>query len=131
MLARRIVYTFVGVALLGVMATSSATGKTMDTRRTTYFTFSGPVRMPGITLPAGTYIFEVVNPDSSSDVVSVKSRDRSKVYLMQFTRFVDRPSTGNLKATIALGETVDGNPPPVKAWYPQFETRGREFIYNR
>jgi len=130
MLARRIAYMFVGVALLGVMATSSATGKTMDNRRTTYFTFSGAVRMPGATLPAGTYIFEVVNPDSSSDVVSVRSRDRSKVYLMQFTRFVERPSKGNLKATVALGETADGIPPPVKTWYPQFETRGREFIYN-
>src|SRR5688572_7517016 len=130
MLARKIVYMFVGVALLGIMATTSATGKTMD-RRTTYFTFSGPVRMPSVTLPAVTYVFEVVNPDGTSDVVSVRSRDRSTTYLMQFTRFVDRPSSGNLKATIALGETTDGVPPPVKTWFPQFETRGREFIYNR
>ena len=129
MLARRIVHTLCGVVLLGVLATSS-TGA-MDTRRTTYFTFSGPVRLPGVTLPAGTYTFEVVNPDSGSDIVSVKSRDRSKVYLMQFTRFVHRAPSRNLKATIALGETSAGNPPIVKAWYPQFETRGREFIYNR
>ena len=129
MLARRIAHMFVGVAILGVMATSSATG--MDNRRTTYFTFSGPVRMPGVTLPAGTYVFEVVNPGGTSDVVSVSSRDRSNTYLMQFTRFVDRPSRGNLNATIALGETTDGVPPPVNAWFPQSETRGREFIYNR
>jgi hypothetical protein len=122
---------FAGVALLGVMATSSATGNTMDSRRTTYFTFSGPVQMPGVTLPGGTYIFEVVNHESTGDVVMVRSRDRSKVYLMQFTRFVHRPSSGNLKATVSLGETADGVPPPVKTWYPQFETRGREFIYNR
>ena len=129
MLARRIVYTLLGVMLLGVLATS-ATANSFDIRRTTYFTFSGPVQMPGVTLPAGTYIFEVVNPHGSSDVVSVRSRDRSKVYLMQLTRFVERPSKGELKATLALGETIDGNPPPVKTWYPQFETRGREFIYK-
>ena len=128
MFARRIVYTLCGVVLLGVLATS-ATEANFDTRRTTYFTFSGAVQMPGVVLPAGTYIFEVVNPNSSSDVVSVVSRDRKKVYLMQLTRFVERARTGNLKATIALGETSAGNPPPVKAWYPQFETRGREFIY--
>ncbi|MEO5740344.1 MAG: hypothetical protein ABIS29_07100 [Vicinamibacterales bacterium] len=126
MFARRIVYTLCGVVLLGVLATSAGA---MDTRRTTYFTFSGAVQMPGVVLPAGTYIFEVVNPNSSSDVVSVVSRDRKKVYLMQLTRFVERARTGDLKATIALGETSAGNPPPVKAWYPQFETRGREFIY--
>ena len=130
MLARRIVYTLFGVILLGVLATTAATANSFDSRRTTYFTFSGPVQMPGVTLPAGTYIFEVVNPMGSSDVVSVRSRDRSKAYLMQFTRFVERPSRGELKATVSLGESIDGNPPPVKTWYPQFETRGREFIYK-
>ena len=75
MLVRRIVHTLCGVVLLGVLATS-ASGAMMDARRTTYFTFSGPVRMPGVALPAGTYIFEVVNPDGGSDVVRVLSRDR-------------------------------------------------------
>jgi hypothetical protein len=127
MLVRRIVHTLCGVVLLGVLATSS-TGA-MDSRRTTHFTFSGPVQLPGVTLAAGTYTFEVANPDSGSDIVRVSSRDRSKVYALKFTRFVDRERTGKLNATISLGETSAGNPPPVKAWYPQFETRGREFIY--
>ena len=128
MFARRIVYTLCGVVLLGVLATS-ATEANFDTRRTTYFTFSGAVQMPGVVLPAGSYIFEVANPDGGSDIVRVLSRDRRKVHLLKFTRFIERERTGNLKATIALGETSAGNPPPVKAWYPQFETRGREFIY--
>lgn len=127
MFVRRIVHVLCGIVLLGVLA--SSTGAAMDTRRTTHFTFSGAVRLPGVTLPAGTYTFEVVNPDSGSDIVVVRSRDRSKVYAMRFTRFVHRPSAGSLKATITLGETSAGNPPPVKAWYPAFETRGREFIY--
>ena len=110
--AHSIVYTF-PYALLGLVASSSATGSMMDHRRTTYFTFSAPVQMPGVILPAGTYIFEVVNPDSSADVVSVRSRDRSKVHLMQFTRFVERPSKGKLLATVSLGETRDA-PAPVK-----------------
>jgi hypothetical protein len=128
MFVRRIVHTLCGIALLGVLAASS-TGAAMNTRRTTHFTFSGAVQLPGITLPAGTYTFEVANPDTGSDIVRVMSRDRSKVYAMRFTRFVDREPKGKLDATIALGETSAGNPPPVKAWYPQYETRGREFIY--
>jgi hypothetical protein len=128
MLARRIVHMLCGVVLLGVLATS-ATGAMMNTRRTTHFTFSGAVQLPGVTLPAGTYTFEVVNPDGGSDIVRVTSRDRSKVYLMRFTRTVHRGVKGDLKATITLGETPAGTPPPVKAWFPQSETRGREFIY--
>ena len=128
MFVRRIVHTLCGIVLLGVLAASS-TGAAMNTRRTTHFTFSGAVQLPGVTLPAGTYTFEVANPDTGSDIVRVMSRDRSKVYATRFTRFVDREPKGKLDATIALGETSAGNPPPVKAWYPQYETRGREFIY--
>ena len=118
MLARTIVHTLCGVILLGVLATST-TGA-MTARRTTFFTFSGPVEMPrGVSLAAGTYIFEVANPDGGSDVVQVLSRDRKKMYLMGFTRAVDRPSRGKLDATITLGETPAGAPPKVKAWYPK------------
>ena len=34
-----------------------------------------------------------------------------------------------MKAAITFGETPAGTPPPVKAWYPQGETLGREFLY--
>jgi len=128
MLVRKIVNTLGGVVLLGVLATS-ITGASFNPSRTTHFTFSRAVQLPGVTLPAGTYTFEVVNANSGSDVVSVRSRDRSKVYLMQITRPVYRQSASTLKASITLGETAVGTPPPVKAWYPESETRGREFIY--
>ena len=128
MLVRRIVHTLFGVVLLGVLGTS-VTGAFVDARRTTYFTFSDTVQMPGVALPAGTYIFEVVNPDTGSDVVRVLSRDRKTVYLTKFTRGIYRAQRGDLKASVTLGETPAGTPPPVKAWYPQSETRGREFIY--
>ena len=128
MLARKIVHTLCGVVLLGVLATSS-TGA-MTAGRTTYFTFSGAVEMPrGVALAAGTYIFEVANPDGGSDVVRVLSRDRKKTFLMGLTRSMYRPSSGTLDATINLGETAAGAPPKVKTWFPQGETRGREFIY--
>ena len=128
MFVRKIVHTLCGVVLLGVLATS-ATGAMMDMRRTTYFTFSGTVQLPGVALPAGTYVFEVVNPDNGGDVVVVRSRDRKQVYFMRITRFVYRPQQGKLDSTLSLGERAAGNPPAVKAWFPQYETRGREFIY--
>ena len=128
MFARKTVYTLCGVVLLGLLATSS-TGAFMNASRTTYFTFSGTVAMPGVELAAGTYIFEVVNPNGGSDVVKVLSRDRKTLYLMRLTRSIERRSGGNLDAAITLGETAAGIPPKVKAWYPQSETRGREFIY--
>jgi len=128
MRARQIVNMLCGVVLLGVFATS-ANSAMIDSRRTTYFTFSRTVQMPGVALAAGTYIFEVANPDGGSDVVRVLSRDRKQVFLMKFTRTIYREAKGDLKATLSLGEAPAGTPPPVKAWYPESETRGREFIY--
>lgn len=128
MFARKVLYTFCGVALLVVLATSS-TGAFVNANRTTYFTFSKAVQLPGVVLPAGTYVFEIVNPNTSSDVVKVQSRDRSKLYLMQITLKVERPRSGNMKTALVLGEGPAGNPPAVKSWFPQDETIGRQFIY--
>lgn len=128
MLARKVLHTFCGVALIGILATSS-TGAFMNANRTTYFTFSKAVQLPGVTLPAGTYIFEIVNPNTSSDVVRVQSRDRSKLYLLQITLKVERPRTREMKPAIVLGEQPAGNPPTVKSWFPQDESIGRLLIY--
>jgi hypothetical protein len=129
MFARRLVSTLGAAVLLGVLATVP-TGAFPLPNRTTYFTFSGPVQLPGVTLARGTYIFEVANPNGRADIVRVLSRDRSTVYLMQFTNLVYRPRTSNMKATITLGEHPTGMAPPVKTWYPESEILGREFIFR-
>ena len=128
MFARNVVHMLSGIVLLAVLATSGASA-TLNSRRTTYFTFSRTVQMPGVALPAGTYIFEVANPEGQADIVRVMSRDRSQLFLMKFTRPIYRQPNRTLKATISLGEAPAGTPPPVTAWYPESETRGREFLY--
>ena len=49
-----------------------------DVQHRNYVTFSAPFALPGVSLPAGTYIFEVIAP-GSLDVVTVRSRDRSQI----------------------------------------------------
>ena len=128
MVRRKIVHTLCGVVLLGLLS-AATTGASFNAGRTTHFTFSGAVELPGVTLPAGSYTFEIVNTNGGSDVVSVTARDRSKVYLVQFTRAVERPAGRTLNAILTLGETRPGMAPRIKAWFPESETRGREFIY--
>lgn len=128
MLARKVIHTLFGVAVVSVLATSSI-GAVADARRTTYFTFSKAVQLPGVALPAGTYIFQVANPWTDANVVSVTSRDRSKVYLLALTLPVERPRSGDMKSRIVLSEAPAGQPPAVKSWFPDGETHGRAFIY--
>jgi hypothetical protein len=128
MSARKVIHTLFGVALFGVLATSSI-GAMPAAGKMTYFTFSKAVQLPGVALPAGTYIFEIVNPDTSANVVRVASRDRSKVYLTQITHRVERPRSRDMEPKIVLGESPAGQPPPVASWFPHGETMGRAFIY--
>jgi hypothetical protein len=128
MFNRKRLHTLFGVVLLGALATSSM-GAAANFNKTTYFTFSKAVQLPGVSLSAGTYIFEVVNSNSSAEVVKVSSRDRSKLYLLQITLPIERPRSRDMKARIVFGESSHSNPPAVKAWFPDGETVGRQFIY--
>src|SRR5437764_15010509 len=82
MVNRKLLYTVGGVLLVGWLVTSSASAFG-DTALTTYLTFNRPVSVPGVALAPGTYRFEIVNPNSSSDVVRVSNRDRTRVYWMR------------------------------------------------
>jgi hypothetical protein len=96
-----------------------------------YLSFSGPVRLPGVTLTAGTYIFEIANPMSTSDVVVVRGRERQKTYFLGMTRPIVRPSGARGEKPVTFGEAARGEAQPITAWYPAGEQVGREFLYIR
>ena len=87
-ITRRGTLAVLGLALVGLVA--AAPGQAgVDSNRTTQLTFSKPFSLPGVTLGAGTYIFERAAPQSAIEVVRVSSRDRRFVYYMG----LDRKST--------------------------------------
>jgi len=124
--ARQLLHVVSGVVILGLLATAS-TGA-INHRRTTYFTLSHAVQIPGVSLPAGIYVFETPS-ENTLNLVRVTSRDRSQVYLTAFTRIVERPAASRLDAVITFGETAANTPPRIDVWYPQGERAGRQFIY--
>jgi hypothetical protein len=116
----------IGAAAILIGAALHARASASDT---TYLTFSRAVSVPGVTLPAGTYIFERAS-DNTPSIVHVLSRDRKQVYLTAFTDPVTRPA--NLGSRVVLlGEAAAGTPPPIRAWFPIGETVGRQFNYDR
>lgn len=122
----RIAVRVVAAAVCVLAAT--LTGGATTFNRMTYFTFNAPVRVHGVLLPPGVYVFEIANPDSGSNITRVMDRTRSKVYANALTRVVTRPAARRLDAAIIFGETVTSAPRPVNGWYPAGETSGREFL---
>ena len=113
---------------LWTLAASAPGHASQDLKRTMHLTFSGAVGLPGVTLSAGTYIFERADPMMSADIVRVLSPDRRQVYFTAFTERVSRPAPRG--RTIVLGEAPRGAAPPILEWYPMGESRGHGFVYD-
>jgi len=96
----------------------------------TYFTFSAPIALPGTTLPAGRYVFRIVDTTSSRKVIQVLSDDGKKPYVMANT-IPDQRRDPVKDATVAFYETARGTPAAVKTWWYPGESTGYQFIYPR
>jgi len=124
---RRRLVTALALVALG-LGTSAALGAHNNARHTTYLTFSRPVGLPGVTLGAGTYIFEVPDLYGDHNIVRVLNRDRSMVLFTAFTDPVARPKGMSPDHPISLGESETGVAQPIQVWWPEGPV-GRRFIY--
>jgi hypothetical protein len=111
-----------------VSAVMAARGASGSIPHTNYLTFSAPFALPGVSLPAGTYVFDVV-ATSSNNVVRVRSLDGSHTYVTAFTVSVQRPTELPAGRQIVFNEVPAGTTTPVKAWFPIGQTIGHQFVY--
>jgi len=119
----------VGIVMTALASVRHVVAGTLP-ERTTYLTFNRPVQLPGVTLTAGTYIFELLDPFTAPGVVCVASPDRKVAYFMGLTNAAERPRGLRLDASVSLGEAGSGAAPPITIWWPIGETTGRAFIYR-
>ena len=114
-------------AALAALVASSAHALTMD--HTNYVTFSAPIALPGVTLPAGTYLFRTPS-ETDKNIVQVLNRAGNRSYYMGITRPTQRPRPGTALLVI-LGEAPVGQVRPIQTWFPIGERDGHSFIYER
>jgi hypothetical protein len=116
------------VAMLACLTATTGSAQTSDKR--TLFTFSGPVTMPGVTLPAGKYLFRLADPDTSARVVQVLSADGKTAYGMFFSLPAERFEARSTPE-IQFMETAAGKPAAIKTWWYPGERAGYEFLYPK
>src|SRR5262249_39285708 len=115
-------------ALVACFASAAAAQSTYA--KTTYLTFSGPVSLPNMTLPAGTYTFQLADPDTSRKVIMVKDKESGKPYGL-FLTIPNQKMEPSDKPTVMFAETPKGMAPAVRAWFYPGERTGYEFIFPR
>ncbi len=113
------------VALLALF-TAPANAQPLDKR--VIFNFSGPVSLPGVTLPTGSYLFRVPTPNRN--VVQVLSPDGTKSYGLFFAI----PAHRNVrpeKPEVRFMETSSSMPHAIRTWWYPADSTGFEFIYPK
>jgi len=97
-----------------------------------FFTFSGPVAVPGVTLPAGKYLFRLPTSIASGErhVMQVLSADGKHSYAMFYGISANRTDYPT-KPEVRFMETAAGVPPAVKTWWYPGNKAGYEFIYPK
>ena len=122
-----LIVTALVIALVSVFA--GTTAAQTDTRDRTFLTFSGAVEMPGVTLPAGTYVFKLADTPSRN-VVEVW--DREEKHMIGHWLFVqaERPDVSQ-ETVVMFKETAAGQTPAVHYWYYPGEKIGKEFVYPK
>src|SRR5580658_115483 len=96
----------------------------------TVFTFSGPVEVPGQVLPAGTYVFKLMDSQTNRDVVQVFSGDERHLYgtFLAIPDYRIQPAGHTI---ITFEERAAGSPEAVKAWFYPGENYGHDFVYPK
>jgi hypothetical protein len=122
------------IALVGTM--SAPTAKADDWNRKTTVTFSAPVEIPGVhlkgwgVLPAGTYVFKILDSQSDRHIVQIFNKDETTIY----ATILAIPNY-RLKATdktvITFRERAAGEPEALRAWFYPGRNWGEEFVYPK
>ena len=122
---------------VATMTTILSTGARADFYdRTTTITFGAPVEIPGVhlkgysVLPAGTYVFKLMDSTSNRHIVQIFTSDQSKC----LATILAIPNTRlklSDKTVVTFRERPDGEPPALRAWFYPGAAWGDEFVYGK
>ncbi|HKT79490.1 MAG TPA: hypothetical protein VJP86_04680 [Vicinamibacterales bacterium] len=131
MIPRKHLVTALASLTLGLATVIGVGAQNFDVNHSMTLTFNKPVSLPGVTLGAGSYIFEFPDRVAAHSVVRVLSQDRRRVYLTAFTQAVRRPANLPRNQYVTFAEASPASPQPIAAWWPWDMSTGRQFIYAK
>ncbi len=111
---------------LGACMTPKARAEEWDQK--TVLTFSQPVEIPGIVLPAGTYVFSFLGSTADRNIIEVLSQDGQKLYAT-IEAIPDYRANATGETSIVFEERTAGAPHAIKEWFFPDGRYGHEFVY--
>lgn len=119
------------IAVFCMIFASTASAQRWDKKTT--MTFSAPVEIPGAgaqVLPAGTYVFRLLDSLSDRNIVQIFNKDESHVYatILAIPNYRLRATD---KTVMTFAERATGDPEAIRAWFYPGDNWGQEFVYPK
>ena len=122
------------MALLGAAFSPSLKADNYDKKTT--LTFSQPVEIPPVhiqgyrVLPAGTYVFKLVNSSSNRHIVQIFNKEQTKIFatVLAIPNYRLQPKD---KTVVTFNEAVQDKPQAIRAWFYPGANWGEEFVYPK
>jgi len=114
----------------------SPAAKADEWNRKTTITFSGPVEIPGVhlkgwgVLPAGTYVFKILDSQSDRHIVQIFNASETLVYAT-ILAIPNYRLQATDKTVITFRERPAGEPEALRAWFYPGRNWGEEFVYPK
>jgi hypothetical protein len=96
----------------------------------TALTFSQPVEIPGVVLPAGQYVFKLLDSNADRHIVQVFNSEEDKIFatILAIPHYRPEPSS---ETVILFEERPSDRPMAIHAWFYPGNTIGQEFVYPK
>ncbi len=120
------IFMFCLVAMAALFVSSNAKADTWN--KATKITFSQPVEVSNMVLPAGTYWFQLMDSPSNRNIVQIWNEDRTRLIntILAIPNYRLQPSGDTV---VKFAERPSGTPEAVKAWFYPGDNFGQEFVY--
>jgi hypothetical protein len=122
------------VCVLALVALAVPSGAKADEwNRKTVMTFSAPFEVPGVgaqVLPAGTYVFRIMDSASDRHIVQIFNEAGDHVYstILAIPNYRLKPTD---KTVMTFKERGEGKPEAIRAWFYPGHQWGEEFVYPK
>ena len=114
------------ILTLAIWGIGTASGG--DFNEKTIVTFAAPVEIPGQALPAGTYVFKVIDSSTTNNVVQVFDQGESHLFAT-FLAVPDYRMKPADKSIVLFEERPSDTPEAVRALFCRGDQYARLFVY--
>ena len=101
-----------------------------ESDKKTIINFNQPVEIPGMVLPAGSYVFKLADSVSDRHTVQIFSADEKHIYAT-ILAIPDERLQPSDKTIITFEERVQGAPEAIKTWFYPGDNTGSQFVYHK